>query len=147
MRLESTTSLLNQKEHVSSGKTPIFHPLPKKSENSFSGVLFLLCSGIRRVSTWTVSLIKKPSMHSIIQLLLNEKVKPAIRSKRTKRQGSVCLLQNNVRPHTAALMMATLLKLRWDVLPHPAYSPHLASSDYHLFGPMKGVFRSQEAPD
>jgi hypothetical protein len=34
--------------------------------------------------------------------------------------------------------MATVLKLKWDVLPHPPYSPDLAPSDYHLFGPMKG---------
>jgi hypothetical protein len=69
--------------------------------------------------------------------LLNEKVKPAIRSKRRNWQNSVCFLQNNVRPHTAALMKATSLKLKWDVLPNPPYSPDLASSDYHLFGPMK----------
>jgi hypothetical protein len=35
--------------------------------------------------------------------------------------------------------MTTLLKLKWDVLPQPPYSPDLAPSDYHLFGPMKGV--------
>jgi hypothetical protein len=35
--------------------------------------------------------------------------------------------------------MATLLKLKWDVLPHPPYSPDLSPSDYHLFGPMKRV--------
>jgi hypothetical protein len=35
--------------------------------------------------------------------------------------------------------MATPLKLKWDVLPHPPYSPDLAQSDYHLFGPMKRV--------
>jgi histone-lysine N-methyltransferase SETMAR len=44
--------------------------------------------------------------------LLNEKVKPAIRSKRRKRQDSVFFLQDNARPHTVALMMATLLKLK-----------------------------------
>jgi hypothetical protein len=71
--------------------------------------------------------------------LLNEKVMPAIRSKRRKRQDSVCFFQDNARPHTAASMMATPLKLKWDVLPHPPYSPDLAPSDYHLFGPMKGV--------
>jgi hypothetical protein len=70
---------------------------------------------------------------------LNEKVKSAIRLKRRKRQDSVCFLQDNARPHTAALTMETLLKLKWDVLPHPPYSPDLALSDYHLFGPMKGV--------
>jgi histone-lysine N-methyltransferase SETMAR len=71
--------------------------------------------------------------------LLNEKVKSAIRLKRRKRQNSVCFLQDNVRPHTAALTMATLLKLKWDVVPHPPYSPDLAPSDYHLFGPVKRV--------
>jgi transposase len=71
--------------------------------------------------------------------LLNEKVRSAIRLKRRKRQDSVCFLQDNVRPHTAALTMATLLKLKWDILPHPPYSPDLAPSDYHLFGPMKRV--------
>jgi transposase len=66
-------------------------------------------------------------------------VKSAIRSKRRKRQDSVFFLQDNARPHTVALMMATLVKLKWDVLPHPSYSPDLAPSDYHLFGPMKRV--------
>jgi hypothetical protein len=41
--------------------------------------------------------------------LLNEKVKSAISLKRRKRQDSVCFLQDNVRPHTAAL---TILKLK-----------------------------------
>jgi hypothetical protein len=71
-------------------------------------------------------------------ILLNKKVKLAIRSKRRKRQDSVCFLQNNACPHTAALTMATLLKLKWDVLYHPPYSPDLAPSVYHLFGPMMG---------
>jgi transposase len=65
--------------------------------------------------------------------LLKEKVKPAIGSKRRKRQDSVFFLQDNTRPHTAALTVATLLKLKWDVLPHPPYSPDLAPSDYHSF--------------
>jgi hypothetical protein len=55
--------------------------------------------------------------------LLNEKVNSAIRLKRRKMQDSVCFLHDNVRPHTAALTMATLLKLKWDVLSHPPYSP------------------------
>jgi hypothetical protein len=54
---------------------------------------------------------------------------------RYEREGT----EDNVRPQTAALTMATLLKLKWDVLPHPPYSPDLAPSDYHLFGPMKMV--------
>jgi len=33
--------------------------------------------------------------------------------------------------------MDTIQKLKWNVLPHPSYSPDLAPSDYHLFGPLK----------
>jgi transposase len=78
--------------------------------------------------------------------LLNEKEKSTIRLKRRKRQDSVCFLQDNARHHTAALTMATLLKLKWDVLPHPTYSPDLTPSDYHLFGPMKKVLTVKTQP-
>jgi hypothetical protein len=64
-------------------------------------------------------------------------VKLTIRSKGRKRQDSVCFPQDNTCPYTAALTMATLLKLKWEVLPHPAYSPDLAPTDYHFFGPIK----------
>jgi len=33
--------------------------------------------------------------------------------------------------------MDTIQKLKWNVPPHPPYSPDLAPSDYHLFGPLK----------
>ena len=46
-------------------------------------------------------------------------------------------LQDNVCPHVAARTMDTTQKLKWNVLPHPQYSTDLASSDYHLFGPLK----------
>jgi histone-lysine N-methyltransferase SETMAR len=31
----------------------------------------------------------------------------------------------------------TLEEMHWEVLPHPAYSPDLVPSDFHLFGPLK----------
>jgi len=37
----------------------------------------------------------------------------------------------------AARTMVTIQKLKWNVLPHPPYSPDLAPSDCHLFGPLK----------
>jgi len=45
--------------------------------------------------------------------------------------------------------MDTIQKLKWNVLPHPPYSPDLAPSGYHLFGPLKEhlggkSFRSNE---
>lgn len=69
--------------------------------------------------------------------LLVGEVKPKIRSKRRKSQRTVCFLQDNARPHTAMQTMDTIRKLKWDLLPHPPYSPDLAPSDYHLFGTLK----------
>jgi hypothetical protein len=34
-----------------------------------------------------------------------------------------------------------LEKIHWEILPHPAYSPDLAPSDFHLFGPIKVALR------
>ncbi len=47
------------------------------------------------------------------------------------------LLQDNARVHTAIETKAKITELKWQPLPHPAYSPDLAPSDFHLFGPLK----------
>ena len=52
-------------------------------------------------------------------------------------QTSVSFLQDNARQHMAARTMDTSQKLKWNVLPHPPYSPDLAPSDYHIFGPLE----------
>jgi histone-lysine N-methyltransferase SETMAR len=70
--------------------------------------------------------------------LLTGAVRKSIRKKRPGMlSGKVILLHDNARPHTANLTTTTLAKMRWEVLPHPPYSPDLAPSDYHLFGPLK----------
>jgi histone-lysine N-methyltransferase SETMAR len=70
--------------------------------------------------------------------MLQRGLKPAIRSKR--RGGlseGVLLFHDNARPHTAARTLETLRKLKWEVMEHPAHSPDLAPSDFHLFEPLK----------
>ena len=52
-------------------------------------------------------------------------------------------LQDNARVHTAKVSMAKLHELKWQLLLHPAYSPDLAPSDFHLFGPLKDPFRGR----
>jgi hypothetical protein len=36
---------------------------------------------------------------------------------------------------------------QWEVLEHPPYSPDLAPSDCHLFGPLKHHLSAQHFPD
>jgi histone-lysine N-methyltransferase SETMAR len=66
--------------------------------------------------------------------MLRNKLRPAIC---TNQRG--CLSQGVVplqkaRSHTAHLTINTDQKLNWEVLEHPAHSPDLAPSDFHLFG-------------
>jgi len=72
--------------------------------------------------------------------LLANNLKPAVH---TKRQGllskKVLLLHDNVRPHTTSQTVETINHLGFEVLEHPAYSPDLTPSDYHLFGPLKNA--------
>ena len=44
------------------------------------------------------------------------------------------LQHDNARPHTSVKTRAAITRLGRTVLPHPPYSPALASSDFHLFG-------------
>lgn len=76
--------------------------------------------------------------------MLRHSLRPAIR---TKRRGllsrGVILLHDNARPHSAAKTLETLQELRFEVLEHPPYSPDLAPSDFHLFGPLKEALRGR----
>jgi transposase len=82
--------------------------------------------------------------------MLKNHLRPAIRSKRRGRLTTVVILQHdNARPHTARATVATITDLHFDTLPHPPYSPDLAPSYYHMFGPLKEAmggkkFRSDE---
>ena len=46
------------------------------------------------------------------------------------------LQHNNARPHVTRPIKKYLEMLKWEVLPHPPYSPDVAPSDYHLFRSM-----------
>jgi histone-lysine N-methyltransferase SETMAR len=49
----------------------------------------------------------------------------------------VKLLHDNATPHTAGKTRETIEKMGWEILEHPAHSPNLAPSDFHLFGKLK----------
>ena len=59
----------------------------------------------------------------------------------------VLLLHDNARPHSANQTTATQRSFKWEVLQHPPYSPDLAPSDFHLFGPLKHHLSGERFPD
>ena len=63
----------------------------------------------------------------------------ALKDKRPQyndRHDKVILQHDNARPHVAKPVKTYLETLKWEVLPHPPYSPDIAPSDYHLFRSM-----------
>jgi histone-lysine N-methyltransferase SETMAR len=82
--------------------------------------------------------------------LLKNHLRPAIKSKQSGLLSTGVLLQHdNAQPHTARSTVATIQYLSFECLLHPPYSPKLAPSDFHVFGPLKEVmggkpFRSNE---
>ena len=45
----------------------------------------------------------------------------------------VILQHDDARPHIARTARDTIIRMDWEVLPHPPYSSDLRPSDYHLF--------------
>ncbi|GFN91489.1 histone-lysine N-methyltransferase SETMAR [Plakobranchus ocellatus] len=67
-----------------------------------------------------------------------DRLKEAIRCKRPGLlRRDVVLQHDNATPHSANLTQQWLQRYSWEILPHPAHSPDLAPSDFHLFGPLK----------
>jgi len=59
----------------------------------------------------------------------------------------VCLLHDNVKPHTATATVSTIEELWFECIPHPPHSPNLVPSDYHVFSPLKNVLSGMQFRD
>jgi hypothetical protein len=53
----------------------------------------------------------------------------------------ILLLHDNAEPYTSLHKREAIAKMGWPFLPHPAHSPGMAPSSYHLFGPVKRALR------
>jgi len=74
--------------------------------------------------------------------LIHLRINHALRKKRPEyeqRHDKVILFHDIPRPHVVKVVKKYLETLKWDVLPHPPYSPDIALSDYWLFRRMQQV--------
>jgi len=132
-------------DHTSSPKPKKFHTLP-----SAGNVMLTLFWDERGVILEHYMPRGNTVTSAMYADLLKNHLRSAIKSKRRGFLSTGVLLQHdNARPHTARSTVATIQALSFKCLPHPPYSPDLASSDYHVFGPFKEAmegksFRSDE---
>ncbi|GFS05417.1 histone-lysine N-methyltransferase SETMAR [Elysia marginata] len=67
-----------------------------------------------------------------------DRLRDAIRRKRPGLlRRSVVLQHDNATPHSANRAQQWLQRCGWEILPHPARTPNLVPSDFHLLGPLK----------
>lgn len=74
------------------------------------------------------------------------KLNAAIKEKRPElanRKG-VIFHHDNDRPHTSLVTRQKLLRLGWEVMLHPPYSPDIAPSDYHLFRSLQNFLNGKQ---
>jgi len=74
------------------------------------------------------------------------KLKARISRVRPEKKTRFLLQHDNARPHTSLKTVELIVNLGWTAVAHPLYSPDLAPSDFHLFGPMKDRLRGQHFP-
>ena len=70
-----------------------------------------------------------------------------IRIKGPDRKKLFCITIMHDHTLHANVTTAAIAVKGWTVLPHPAYSPDLAPSDFHMFGPLKDYLRGQRFED
>lgn len=76
------------------------------------------------------------------------KLRRAVQNKRRgKLSSKILFFHDNARPHTANRTAELLDSFKWEIFPHPPYSPDLAPSDFHLFPKMKNWLATQRFDD
>ncbi len=69
-----------------------------------------------------------------------QKVKSKLECERPRLE-KIYFLHDNARPHIAKSVRQKLIEFGWELLPHPAYSPDLAPTDYYLFQALSNSLR------
>ena len=89
-------------------------------------------------------LAKKSTITDAYYANLLDQLRTAIREKcQGKLSKGILLQQDNARVHTCKIAMDAVERNGYELIPHPAYSPDLAPSDYFLFPNMKKDIRGR----
>ena len=108
-----------------------------KKKNSycvFGGISLVSC--IMSCSNRTRSLLGLSTEHNWWDWAEHSRINAPTTTPGMTKLFSCMIMQDNARPHVAAPVKTYLETLKWEVLPHPPYSPDIAPSDYHLFRSM-----------
>ena len=85
---------------------------------------------------------KRSTISGVYYANLLDQLRTAIREKRQgKLSKDVLLQQDNMRVHTCNVAMDAVERNGYELIPHPAYSPDLAHSDFFLFSNLKKDIR------
>ena len=77
---------------------------------------------------------KRSTITGVYYANLLDQLRTAFREKRRgKHSKCVLLQQDNARVHTCKVAMVSVERNRYELIPHPAYSPDLAPSDFFLY--------------
>ena len=89
-------------------------------------------------------LAKKRTITGACYANLLDQLRTAIREKcRGKLSKGILLQQVNARVHTCKIAMDAVKRNGYELIPHPAYSPDLAPSNYFLFPNLKKDIRGR----
>ena len=81
---------------------------------------------------------KRSTITGVYYANLLDQLRTAIRAKRRGNLSKgVLLQQDNARVHTCKVAMDGVERNGYELIPHPAYSPDLAPSDFFLFPNLK----------
>ena len=89
-----------------------------------------------------LDVLPKSTITGVYYANLLDQLRTAIHEKRRgKLSKGVLLQQDNTRVHTCKVAMDAVERNGYELLPHPAYSPDLAPSDFFLFPNLKKDIR------
>lgn len=128
------------KEWVARHEIPPKRPRTQQSAGKVLASVFWDSSGILFIDY----LEKGKTINSDYYCELLDRLKDEYTKKRSYlSKKKPIFLQDNAPAHKSVKTMAKLHELRFELLPHPPYSPDLAPSDYYLFPNLKRWLRGQ----